>query len=147
MRSRSSCPFAKSSRAAAPRRGSSRIAGYLPLSSQTWKKNVDRRDELLERLRVDAAQAEERGDGEVLRAPLDRRPSRARLRDRHERLRVARGVLEAQALLLDAVLVVQRGAAPRVEERRDDTDDPRGIEDVHRRVAVLRRHLDGRVLA
>src|SRR6266571_383308 len=38
--SSSSCACPNSSRAAAPWEGLSRIAGYLPLSSQAWKKKV-----------------------------------------------------------------------------------------------------------
>src|SRR5204863_56997 len=67
----------------ARRRAEARIfedRGVLPLQLPHVEEErpVDGGDERLERLPVDAAQAEERGASEVLGPPLDGRPSRTR---------------------------------------------------------------------
>ena len=64
--------------------------------------------------------------------PDDGRAALAGRPEREERPSLALGVERAQALLLDPVLAVE-GAPRRVEERADDADDARGIEDVHGR--------------
>jgi hypothetical protein len=51
-----------------------------------------------------------------------------------------------EAVLLGAVLLVQRRMARGIEQRADDADHPRGVEDVNRRRCVLGSDADGGVL-
>ena len=67
-------------------------------------------------------------------------------RQRQQRLPLALAVQLAQPVLVDAVLLVERRAALRVEQVADHADDSRRVEDVHRRLAVLGRDADRRVL-
>ena len=97
-------------------------------------------------LRLDGANAGERRHGQVLVAPDDRRAVRARPGQRQQRLPLTLAVELAQPVLVDAVLRIERRAALRVEQVPNHADDPRRVEDVHRRLAVLGRDADRRVL-
>ena len=66
--------------------------------------------------------------------------------DRHQRAQGPRGVLRAQLLLARDGGALERRPLLRVEQARHDVHHARRVEDVHRRPAVLRRDLHGRVL-
>src|SRR5262249_48098190 len=102
--------------------------GQLPRGEE--ERPVDVAGDLVERRLVHAG-ASERGGGEVLRAPLDRRPLRARFGDAHEWLALLVRVELAQLVLLGAVLRVERGLLLGIEERRDDVDRARRVEHVN----------------
>ena len=124
---------------------SSRIAGNLPFRSHAWKKNCQSMYGTRSASGgVDRARPDERRRRQIAVAGLD--PIRARLGERQERLADLFGVLDAKPLLQLTVLHVERGSALRVEQRRDDVDDPARVEDVDRLVLVLGCDLDGGVL-
>ena len=87
------------------------------------------------------------GVGEVVGAPLDRRPVRARRGEREERLALLLAVELAQLLLLGAVLVVEPHAPLGLEQVGDDADDARGVEDVQRRLRRTRARSSRRCAA
>ena len=77
-------------------------------------------------------QAEPGGDGEVLLVPVDRRPVRAGLADRKQRLSALVRMQGAEPLLVGAVLLVEAHAPVAVEQGADHPDDPRRVEHVQR---------------
>ena len=79
--------------------------------------------------------------------PVDGRPPLARLAEREQRLPPLLRVQRAQPLLIDTILGVEPLPPVAVQKVRDDADDARRVEDVHRRLPVLGRDPHARCAA
>ena len=113
-----------------------RRVAALELPDVEEERPVDVRSQLLER-GLDEARAGEGRHREILGVPDDRRAPFPGSAQRQQRTALALRVERSETLLLTAVLDVERGPALRVEQRADDADHARRVEDVDGRRRVL----------